>query len=106
MANAKIYTWSVIVDQFMQSVTNYTEYKEEYDSAVDYYCNFYCADIPSMRYSQKDVQRIVEEMDDYAQHKIRLQKIEEAQAKLKKDYPGIDAYIESLDRRGPFGSIN
>jgi hypothetical protein len=106
MANSKIYTWSVIVDQFMQSVTNYTKYKEDYDNAVDYYYNFYCGDIPSIRYSEKDVQRIVDEMDDYAQHKIRLRKTEEAQAQLKKEYPNIDAYIESLDRRGPFGSIN
>ena len=106
MANPKIYNWSVIVDQFMQSVSNYTGYKEEYDNAVDYCCNFYCGDIPSMRYSEKDVQRIVQEMDDYAKYQIRLRKSDEAQAQLKKDYPGIDAYIESLDRRGAFGSIN
>ena len=70
--------------------------------AEEYFKNFYTEFAPNQKFSKSDVEFIVKEIIDEAEHKINLHEMDERHAQLRKDNPNIDAYIDSLFNRGPY----
>jgi hypothetical protein len=94
------FNWEYIVSKLPYSETDLV-YNNCLDVAEDYYNNFYGG---YTTFAKSKVDFIVKEIIDDAQYQMNLHNQEERSKQLKKDFPNIDAYIASLDARGPFPS--
>ena len=72
------------------------------NAAVSYFKNFYTEFAPNQKFSKNDVEFIVKEIIDEAEHKINLHEMDERHKELRKNNPNIDKYIQSLFDRGPY----
>ena len=94
------FKWKHIVNKLPYSETD-PVYNNCLDVAEDYYSNFYGG---YSTFAKSKVDSIVKEIIDDAQYQMNLHNQEERSKQLKKDFPNVDAYIASLDARGPFPS--
>lgn len=99
-----VYTWSQILVALDLDKDDKYYYISE--NIVEYFCDYYGADVPGRVFNYDEFNKILNEITKDIQYQIQLRKNEEAQDELKKKYPGVDRYIESLDKRDPFGSSN
>ena len=106
----KSYVWKDIVEKVnlekisRKNLNNQEEtvINQYYNNAEEYYRNFYNGNNEKTKFSEKDMNAVIEEIIDEAEHKIRLFQNDEEQKQLRKDWPGVDNYIQSLLNRGPF----
>lgn len=97
----KPFEWKDIVQKL--NITEEITVRNKYMKyAEQYFKNFYTEFAPNQKFSKSDVEFIVKEIIDEAEHKINLHEMDERQAQLKKDNPNIDAYIDSLFKRGSY----
>jgi hypothetical protein len=92
------FNWKYIVSKLPYSETDLV-YNNCLDISEDYYNNFYGG---YTTFAKSKVDFIVKEIIDDAQYQMNLHNQEERSKQLKKDFPNVDAYIASLDARGPF----
>lgn len=97
--SAKKYTWAELVGKLIIPKDELSQNK--YKAAIEYCYNFYCEDKNKV-FTDAEVKFITEEISDEAAHKIQLAKNDLEQQQLKKDWPGVDDYVESLFKRGPY----
>jgi hypothetical protein len=98
------YTWSQILVAL--DLDKDDKYYDMSENIVEYFCDYYDADVPGRVFNYDEFNKVINEIKKDIQYQIQLRKNEEAQDELKNKYPGVDRYIESLDKRGVFDSIN
>ena len=99
-----VYTWSQILVAL--DLNKDDKYYIISENIVEYFCDYYGADVPGRVFNYDEFNMVVNEIKKNIQYQIQLRENEESQDELKKKYPGVDKYIESLDKRGEYGSIN
>jgi hypothetical protein len=97
--STKKYTWAELISKLIIPKDDLSQNK--YKGAIDYCYNFYC-DNKNTLFSESEVKFITKEIQEEAEHKIRLAKQDLQQEDLRKDWPGVDAYVENLLKRGPY----
>lgn len=97
--SAKKYTWAELVGTLIIPKDEISQNK--YKAAIEYCYNFYCED-KNKFFTEAEVKFITEEISDEAAHKIQLAKNDLEQQQIKKDWPGVDAYVNDLLNRGPY----
>jgi len=103
--STKKYSWAELLSTLIIPTDELSQTK--YKAAIDYHHNFYCSNNDKNQvFSESEVKFIAEEIKDEAEHKIRLARQELEQEQLRKDWPGVDAYINNLINRGPFPGNN
>ena len=101
--SAKQYTWIELIATLIIPSDELSQTK--YKAAIDYCCNMYC-NKKNQVFSEADMEFITEEIKEEEEHKIRLAQNDLQQQELRKDWPGLDSYVESLIARGPYPGPN
>jgi len=101
--SAKKHTWAEVLSTLIIPADELSRTK--YKAAIDYHYNLYCNNKDQV-FSESEVKFIAEEIKDEAEHKIRLAQQDLEQEQLRKDWPGVDAYVENLFKRGPYPGPN
>lgn len=97
MSQVKAYSWKEIIRRVLNPTNTY------YAEAMDYYHNFYVSDENTDRliFTELDVTNIIREIQSYMNYKQILEEQDAQEKQLRKDFPNLDAYIESLSNRVP-----
>ena len=92
-----LFSWNNIVSSLGEKATNI-----HFTQSIDYYSNLYSGDIEpeKPRFTEENALRILKEITKDAEYTIRLVEQEKRMEELKKDWPNVDKYIESLCNRG------
>ena len=90
-----VYTWSQLLVAL--DLDKDDKYYDISENIVEYFCDYYGADVPGRVFNYDEFNIVVNEIKKDIQYQIQLR---------KNKYPGVDSYIESLDKRGPFTPSN
>lgn len=97
MSQVKAYSWKEIIRRVSNPTNIY------YAEAMDYYHNFYVDNghTDKLIFTELDVTNIIREIQSYMNYKQILEEQDAQEKQLRKDFPNLDAYIESLSNRVP-----
>ena len=88
------YTWSQIL--VCLDLDKDDKYYSISETIVDYFCDYYGADLAGRVFDYDEFNKIINEIKKDIQYQVQLKKNEEAQARLKKECPNVDTYVDKV----------